>query len=142
MYQYPQTSFAHSVSRAGKKIAFMVKTSAFLLCFLPGIAAFGQQTNKIQEMITSIKQTYYCDDQDYHTDGQRTIWVKSYKRWEPQDLAIMKKEAPGMFRFLGMVAQRTRYDILEQLLPNYYREHGGVKTFAADIIKEQNPASR
>ncbi|MGY3213966.1 hypothetical protein [Mucilaginibacter sp. HD30] len=98
--------------------------------------ALGQQVSKIQAAIEAIKEANYCKDQDYHTDGQRVVWVKSYEDWVPSDLKVMKKEAPGALRFLSMAAQRTRYDVLEQLLPDYYRDHGGVKAFAADILRQ------
>ena len=137
MYQSVQRPINRPVRVTGKKTAWVV---AFLLSFLPGPAAFSQQTSKVQEIINSIKVAYYCEDQDYHTDGQRTVWVKSYKKWVPQDLEVMKKEAPDILLFLNKAILHNRYDVLEQLLPDYYREHGGVKAFTDDIVQAyQNP---
>ena len=102
--------------------------------------ALAQQVSKIQQSIDAIKAANYCEDQDYHTDGQRTVWVKSYKRWTPDDWPTIKKEAPEVITFLNQAIRHNRYDVLEQLLPVYYRDHGGVKVFAADAIKAQgNP---
>jgi len=118
----------------------------FLLCFSPVLKGFGQQTNKIQQAVDAIKAANNNEEDDYVTDGQRTVWVKSYKKWEPKDLLVMKNEDPGTLRFLGMAAQHARYDVLGQLLPDYYRTHGGVKAFAADVLREQettvNPAGK
>ncbi|RKR84219.1 hypothetical protein BDD43_4447 [Mucilaginibacter gracilis] len=112
-------------------------TGAILLVItmLSARTVSAQHNTKIQAAINSIKEAYYCEDQDYLTDGQRTVWVKSYKRWEPDDLTIMKKEAPPILTFLQRAAQHNRYDVLEQLLPDYYREHGGVKAFANAVIQ-------
>nr|WP_322624521.1 hypothetical protein [uncultured Flavobacterium sp.] len=95
--------------------------------------AAQQKTGKIQDVIDAIKESQYCLDADYHTDGQRIVWVKSYTRWVPHDLTVMKKEAPDILNFLNQAIAHNRMDVLEQLLPDYYRYHGGVKQFAEDI---------
>jgi hypothetical protein len=104
-----------------------------LFCTLCSLEAFSQQPSKIQQAIDAIKAANYCEDEDYHTDGQRTVWVKSYKNWIAEDLAVMKKEAPDVLKFLNQAISHNRLDVLEQLLPTYYKTHGGVKAFAADI---------
>jgi hypothetical protein len=108
------------------------------LCAMPFLS-FQQQRVDIQEIVKAIKATHYCEDEDYHTDGQRTVWVKSYKKWMPDDMYVMKKEAPETLRFLSQAIKHNRLDVLEQLLPDYYNTHGGVKAFAADIqrIRQQ-----
>jgi hypothetical protein len=96
-------------------------------------------------MVNSIKETFNNTDNDYITDGQRTVWVKFYKKWTPEDIVRMSKEAPGIMNFLCLAAQHSRYDVLEQLLPNYYYTHGGVKAFAEDIVQASpkiNPAGK
>lgn len=108
----------------------------FLWCFV--LPAFAQsQPNKIQEGINSIKETYADESRDYITDGQRIVWVKSYKKWTPSDFPTIKKEAPHVLRFLYKAIEHQRLDVLEQLLPNYYRLHGGIKAFVEDIKKTQ-----
>jgi hypothetical protein len=104
-----------------------------MLCALSGLRTFSQP-DKIQQAINAIKEAHYCEDADYHTDGQRTVWVKSYKKWTPEDLVIMKKEAPDVLKFLTQAIARHRLDVLTQLLPNYYQAHGGVQAFSDDII--------
>lgn len=88
--------------------------------------------NKIQQLIDSIKETY-SEATDYITDGQRVVWVKSYKRWGPDDFKIMEKEAPHVLKFLRQAVAHNRLDFLEQLLPDYYLNRGGAKAFARDI---------
>jgi len=135
MIKYPNAGSSRMINTTSIFAGF------FLGFFFLSVGTFAQQISKIQQAVNSIKETYYCEDQDYHTDGQRTVWVKSYKKWMPEDLAVMKKETPATLRFLGMAAQKTRYDVLEQLLPDYYRTHGGAKAFANDILKERPVSS-
>jgi|GEM_PF-2067544 len=127
------------------KLNFL-KVCIFLLVFLLPDLTHAQQVNKIQAVINSIKESYDNQNNDYITDGQRVVWVKSYKDWMPSDLAIMKKEDLSTLRFLTMAAQNTRYDVLEQLLPDYYGKRGGAKAFAADILRQkvnvQNTAAK
>ncbi|EHQ29785.1 hypothetical protein [Mucilaginibacter paludis] len=130
-----QAPLPNVLSRLKAKSFILTRAFLLVITMLSARTVSAQQNPKIQAAINSIKEAYYCEDQDYHTDGQRTVWVKSYKRWEPEDLTIMKKESPSTLRFLGMAAQRARYDVLEQLLPDYYREHGGVKAFANAVIQ-------
>jgi len=98
------------------------------------------QSSKIQQSIDAIKAAYYCEDEDYHTDGKRTVWVKSYKKWTPTDLITLKKNAPDVLRFLIQAIQHNRIDVLEQLLPDFYYTHGNVQTFAIDIQKTASEA--
>jgi hypothetical protein len=120
---------------AYSKVKNILKLLVFSFCFFPGIKTFAQNKSKVQEVVDGIKQCYYSDDHDYITDGERTVWVKSYKRWEPDDLIVLKKEAPGFLTFLNEAIKRQRYDVLKQLLPDYYNEHGGVNAFATDISR-------
>ncbi len=108
-----------------------------MIVVLSGGTATAQQVNKIQQTIDALKATYDSKDQDYLTDGNRVVWVKSYKRWEPDDMSVIEKEAPHVLVFLNQAIQHNRYDVLEQLLPDYYRAHGGAKAFAADVMKQQ-----
>ncbi len=131
-----QINRKHSLSllgSSGKKSFLVAGALIFLVCFLPGFKAFSQKTDKVQQALEAIKAANSNEDEDYATDGQRTVWVKSYKKWTPSDLAIMKKESPGILKFLSQAIQHGRLDVLEQLLPNYYRAHGGVDAFAVDI---------
>jgi len=96
-------------------------------------ATAQQKKGKIQQSIDAIKEAHYCLDADYHMDGKRTVWVKSYRRWVPGDLVILRTEAPDVLNFLRQAIERNRLDVLEQLLPDYYRYHGGTKQFAEDI---------
>lgn len=106
--------------------------TAFLMaCAIPATAQ--QQVDKIQRAINSTKEVYDNETRDYITDGQRTVWVKSYKKWTPADFPTLKKEAPHILKFLREAITRNRLDVLEQLLPDYYRYRGGVKQFAEDI---------
>lgn len=130
MYQH----IKQSDSRSCQKILLMVTVAFLMACALP-VAAQQQQDN-VQRAINSTKQAYYCEDADYHTDGQRTVWVKSYKKWTPEDFPTLKKEAPHVLKFLREAIARNRMDVLEQLLPDYYRYGGGVKQFAEDIKKK------
>jgi hypothetical protein len=110
------------------------KTSLLAFCFLPVLTAFqSPPQDKIGQAVASIKEAYYCMDADYHTDGQRVVWVKSYRHWTPDDWVVMKKEAPHVLKFLGQAIAHQRLDVLEELLPDYYRLHGGVQAFAAAI---------
>lgn len=104
-------------------------------CALSSLNGFQAKPDKIQQSINAIKKAHYCEDADYHTDGQRTVWVKSYKRWKPSDMQVIKKEAPYLLNFFADAIKYNRLDVLEQLLPDYYRSHGGTKAFAADIKK-------
>ena len=110
------------------------KTLFFLILIYPGLMAFQPPQDKIQKAIAAIKRANDNEDQDYITDGQHIIWVKSYKRWTPEDMVILKKEGPDVLRFLSQAIQHNRFDVLDQLLPEYYRTHGGNKAFAADIM--------
>lgn len=130
MYQHVK----QSDSRSYQKILLMVTVAFLMACALP-VAAQQQQDN-VQRAINSTKQAYYCEDADYHTDGQRTVWVKSYKKWTPDDFPTLKKEAPHVLKFLREAIARNRMDVLEQLLPDYYRYRGGLKQFAEDIKKK------
>jgi len=115
----------------------ILRAIVLFLFLQPLLMGFQNPANKIQQAIDAIKKSLYSEDEDYHTDGQRTVWVKSYKRWTPDDLAVMKKEAPDVLAFLGKAVQHNRFDVLEQLLPDFYRTHNGVKAFAADIQRVQ-----
>jgi hypothetical protein len=63
--------------------------------------------------------------------------VKSYTKWTPKDFDIIKKEAPHVLKFLRQAIDHNRVDVLEQLLPDYYRYRGGVKQFTEDIKNHQ-----
>jgi len=130
------------VQRVTSNAILFMASILFVSAILFGNAASAQQHYRIQQAVDAIKTTFTHTDEDYITDGQRTVWVKSYRKWIPQDLAIMQKEVPGTMHFLVLAAQHNRYDVLEQLLPDYYRTHGGVKAFAADVMKEQGSMSR
>ncbi len=127
----------------GSTIGRNARVLITLFCFLPMLTAFRPpQQDKIQQVVAAVKEAYYSEDEDYHTDGQRVVWVKSYKNWTPGDLIILKNQAPEILKFLGQAIEHKRMDVLEQLLPNYYRLHGGVQTFAADIrrtLSNKNP---
>ncbi len=109
--------------------------TAVLLCLLlyGNVTAQTAQTDKIQQAVDAIKAAHYCMDEDYHTDGRRTVWVKSYKRWKPEDWPTVQKEAPGVLSFLKKAVLYHRSDVLEQLMPDYYRTHGGVNAFEKAI---------
>ena len=98
---------------------------AFALFLSPLAATHAQSADKIQQTVESIKRVFYCTDEDYKTDGKRTIWVKSYKRWRPEDWATVQKEAPYVLKCLHQAIDHNRPDILNQLMPDYYRSHGG-----------------
>lgn len=123
----------NTISKAGHSILFACMTFVLLACSLPTLAQ--SKPNRIQEAINSIKETYDDESKDYITDGQRIVWVKSYKRWTPSDFPTIKKEAPHVLRFFYKAIEHQRMDVLEQLLPNYYRLHGGVQAFVEDIKK-------
>jgi hypothetical protein len=133
------------LKKSGQNIAYqgprkaisICKILVFSFCLLASRTAFAQKPNKVQQAIDAIKAANYNQDNDYITDGQRVVWVKSYKKWTPEDLVFMKKEDPTTLKFLGQAIQRQRFDVLEQLLPDYYRAHGGIKAFAADILRYQ-----
>lgn len=95
--------------------------------------------DKIQEIIDSIKSTYYNDKSDFVGDGVRKpIFVKSYKLWELEDLKYIAEVDPSTIQFLGQAIRHQRYDVLEQLLPNHYRNMGrneGIRAFRDDIMK-------
>ncbi len=133
MVQLIQIPSARTADAAGKRAILAVGILVFMLCLLPGLKAFSQKPDKVQRATEAIKETYSNAEDDYITDGQRTVWVKSYKKWMPDDLVFMKKEAPEILKFLSQAIQHHRLDALEQLLPNYYRAHGGIEAFAADI---------
>lgn len=113
----------------------LFKMALLLFCVSFPFKPLQAQSSKIQQSIDAIKAAYYCEDKDYHTDGHRTVWVKSYKKWMPADFDILKKNAPDVIKFLSQAIQHNRMDVLEQLLPNYYRTHDGVQAFANDILK-------
>ena len=131
MYQHLKNS--DSGRSKSRKILLAFAAAFLMACALP--VAAQQQPDKIQRAINSTKEAYYCEDADYHTDGQRTVWVKSYKKWTPDDFETLKKEAPQVLTFLRQAIERNRMDVLEQLLPDYYRYRGGAKAFAEDIKK-------
>jgi hypothetical protein len=87
----------------------------------------------IQKIIDAIKASNSNEQDDFLTNGKKELWVKSYKRWVPSDLVVMKKESPDILAFLKMAAKYKRYDILAQLLPDYYLDNGGVKKWVEDI---------
>jgi F0F1-type ATP synthase delta subunit len=123
---YPKNLFQRPVAR------LRLSVMAIVLFTTPPLAA-QQQSGKIQQLIDSIKEIYDDPENDYHTDGRHIVWVKSYKKWTASDLVVMKKEDPQTLNFLKQAIQRNRLDVLEQLLPEYYRARGGVKQFAEDI---------
>jgi hypothetical protein len=137
MDQCVENRLIQTIGGVSKRAIFKIGMMVFAVCILPGFKAYSQKTDKIQQMIDAIKAVNNNGEEAFITDGQRVVWVKSYKKWTPQDLVVMKKEDPTTLKFLSMAAQRARYDVLEQLLPDYYREHGGAKAFATDIMKEQ-----
>lgn len=105
-----------------------------LACLLPGMAAAQPNTNKIQKIVDLMKKLYSNDAKDYITDGQTIVWVKSYKKWTPDDLQTLKKRDLDGLQFLLKACEHHRWDVLNQLLPDYYRNNGGVQAFADDII--------
>jgi len=86
-----------------------------------------------QKTIAAIKATNNNEQKDFLTNGQQELWVKSYKRWVPSDLVVMKKESPDILAFLKAVIKINRYDLLAELLPDYYLDNGGVKKWVEDI---------
>lgn len=130
---------SHSIRLRFPRLSFYV--TALLFSLLLHGNAFSIPPDKIQQTIDAIRRAYYCEDDDYHTDGQRTVWVKSYKRWTPQDWPIVQKEAPHVLKFFRQAIEHHRPDVLEQLMPDYYRAHGGVKAFEK-AINALPPASR
>lgn len=134
-----------AISPNPRKTIFLTLATFLMVAYSSPIAA-QQKPSKIQEAVNSIKEAYYCQDADYHTDGQRTVWVKSYTRWTPDDFENIKKQSPHILKFLNEAIEHNRLDVLEQLLPDYYQYNGGVKAFAADIIRNQplaqNPPSK
>jgi hypothetical protein len=119
--------------RVGQNVLLALLVSFFIVYAVPVSAQ--SKPNKIQQSIDSIKETYTDENRDYITDGQRIVWVKSYKKWLPSDFPTIKKEAPHVLKFFYQAIEHQRLDVLEQLLPNYYRFHGGVQAFVEDIKK-------
>ncbi len=120
------------------KCSFPIRALLFLICLSSAQKPLHAQTDKIQQCVDAIKVAYYSQDADYHTDGQRIVWVKSYKKWTPEDLTTLQKKDSVTIRFFLQAINHNRLDVLEQLLPDYYRTHGGVKAFAADIQKPRS----
>ena len=93
--------------------------------------------DKIQDFIDSIKKTYYNEDIDFVGDGKSDpIFVRSYKLWTLNDLKYIAKVDPTVIQFLGQASHHQRFDVLDQLMPDYYRNMGrneGMKAFRADI---------
>ena len=118
-------------------LCFSYFFSTSVLCLFPFEKVYPQTVDKIQQTVVSIKQIFYCEDEDYHTDGQRTVWVKSYKLWQPEDWATVQKEAPYVLKFLKQAIEHHRPDVLQQLMPDYYRLHGGLTAFEKDIEKRK-----
>lgn len=104
------------------------------LCLLSGIVWSQPSTGKVQTIVDNLKKLYSNENRDYITDGERIVWVKSYRKWSPADLATLKKENPAALQFLVKLCTHPRFDILDQLMPEYYRRNGGVRSFAADIM--------
>lgn len=123
-----------SPARCGGRKCLLAFTMFLLMAYAQPMAA-QQQPDKIQRSINALKKAYYCEDADYHTDGQRIVWVKSYNRWTPDDFETIKKEEPSLLKFLRQAVAHNRLDVLEQILPDYYRYRGGAKAFAEDIKK-------
>lgn len=92
MYPRLENLTINPVRGGGRKFLIAFATSVFMVCSLPVVAQ--QQPNKIQRSVDALKEAYYCVDADYHTDGQRVVWVKSYTKWTPDDFETIKKEAP------------------------------------------------
>lgn len=133
MYQHknrPTCFGGHKKKRSALSLLMVLLMTAYCLP-----TAAQQKTNKIQQSIDAIKEANNNETSDYITDGKRIVWVKSYKNWTPEDFATLKKEAPHVLKFLRQAIDHNRMDVLEQLLPDYYRYRGGVKAFAEDIKK-------
>ena len=70
----------------------------------------------------------YRNAPDYR--DERGHFAKSYKLWTPEDL---QKIDPAVVRGLYGMAQWGYTDLLAELLPNYYRAHGGCAAFSQDV---------
>lgn len=126
-------NLAITLKNKGRRNVFLTFATCLLISYSVPIVA-QEKPDKIQRSIDLIKKANYSENADYHTDGQRTVWVKSYKKWTPYDFGTIQKEAPKVLTFLRQAIDHNRLDVLEQLLPDYYRYNGGVKVFAKDIM--------
>jgi hypothetical protein len=91
--------------------------------------------NKIQEFVDNIKKLYSNTEEPYATNSKGTVstFVWHYRLWKAKDLVIIQKENPGTIEFLREAIVRKRMDVLTELLPDFYRNHGGIEAFAAAI---------
>lgn len=64
-------------------------------------------------------------------------YLKAYDLWTPQDFMIMGRDANNRIalKVLHNMAEIDDWGHLNQILPTYYRNHGGVRAFARDIEK-------
>lgn len=133
MRPHTQLDLRHSRHKGNHAQHFSFILLALFLCFLPLAKAVSSPQDKIQQTVDAIRGAYNNTDDDYLTDGQRTVWVKSYKKWRPEDWATVQKEAPHVIKFLKQAIEHHRPDVLQQLMPDYYRTHGGMQAFERDI---------
>jgi hypothetical protein len=85
--------------------------------------------------VNAFKRQYYSEAEDYIVGNTGHVFIKSYKKWTPDNLKTLKKEDPQGITFLTQAVQHKRFDVLNQLMPDYYNEHGGADAFASDILR-------
>ena len=89
-------------------------------------------------VIKHIQGMYNADSEPYDrpmSDGS-TRFIKSYKRWNRDDLGRVDRE--HVLMFLDHMAEMDDYDHLKQVLPDSY--HGDVKAFQRDIENQYDGA--
>lgn len=100
------------------------------------------QGDKGQESLERIKKIFFNEDQDYiiNGDGSKRIFCKCWKNWEPKDLVTLKKEDDSfVFDFILEALARRRFDLLEGILPDYYRNvENGKALFIQHVKAAQN----
>ena len=140
-----------------KNILLIGLVGGLMFCFKTNVHAnlvrFKQQVQHTQEPTTIAEWKDYITShydhltKDFSDVGDGThVFDKSYTKWLPQDLKTLKDNAPKAFDFLLQVASPEHFhgespdnpkagcNVLNCLLPDYYKTHGGVAAFSKDIL--------
>lgn len=91
-----------------------------------------QMSSRYQASIDSVRQHWTLTTPPYldgpYSDGMR--FLKAWQLWEPSDLRRLDHR---LMQVMDDMATCDDFAHLSQILPNYYRTHGGVRAFARDI---------
>ncbi len=87
---------------------------------------------RFQLVVNAIREDYTMTTPPY-LDGPYSDGMRYYKAWQLWNRSDISRLDVRTLTVLHDMAECDDFGHLNQILPNYYRAHGGVRAFAQDI---------